>query len=929
MGVKIRVTPALNRGNHMISSAPWTLLHAHRRALAATAMTAVGALVTAAAAPGLATAGTGLASADTTVGQRVLQSVSVDMAPDGTFTSVKGTTVSTNGGSDDATSSTKSYAPQDVVSDLPVRVLTAYRTEDGAGTDLSDLSGYTGRVEIDLTVQNLTMQAQNLSYDVDGTSRSQAALVGAPLTVVASTALDGTDASSVVTQDAANHDAATNGVLSQGEGGITQVQWATILAPPQIGPSATLKLVVDAKDFKAPDFDLSVQPGLVTDPSVGALVDAAFQPGSSSELKLQARTIGLVGEVNTVLARAGETISKVRTTLDSSADTLGTKTASDLQASATGVASSMKGLDGSVKSLGNDLSNSLESTRSSAVQQLLQTVDVLDQMLGDTSVKPQPASVKGTGCDTTVAPPQDAASVYGNLLQVAGQLDGYAKATGACKSALQASILKSVGPEDPTPESCVGSESVTCALLGARTSFGDIADKLVTSGDAALSALDPMKIDDAVAASAALSEKVTSVTDATTTLLTAQPYNRIHLKLHDLQSSLDGVKANAGDMQTMLGGIHDNAVAAQGRIGTMTSQNNALAAELCSMIGDGSQPDTLSAQKVEELRSYLVATSCPDANGSTHPIGGSTTPMSTLIDEQSQAWAAVAAASDDQATAALNSSIAGVQDQIDLLRGSVDDDSRDTRTSVGALNGAVKDLQKAGETVSANIANVKDQQAAAIAGVKDALQHAADDASKQVAGTVDPQIRQVTKNSAESRDALGRMFDKSASGLASSAGSIASNGAKTLNEQKASFAREQKSAGDQITAQVQDGLASINQGVSSSTRDMEGASALLTQDLNRVLLDLGSRKVHGSGLLGAMTTGAATARSADYQLALATDKTTSYANVRSADIGGILLRQAQSDAALKMQAELPAFGMDLPSGTEHRTVYTFHIGGAS
>ena len=105
-------------------------------------------------------------------------------------------------------------------------------------------------------------------------------------------------------------------MLSQASDGTTQVQWATILAPPQIGPSATLTLVVDAKDFKHPSFDLSVQPGLVTDPSVGALVDAAFQPGTSSELKLQARTIGLVGEVNTVLARAGETISKVRTTLD-------------------------------------------------------------------------------------------------------------------------------------------------------------------------------------------------------------------------------------------------------------------------------------------------------------------------------------------------------------------------------------------------------------------------------------------------------------------------------------------------------------------------------------------------------------------------------------------------------------------------------------
>ena len=277
-------------------------------------------------------------------------------------------------GSDESASTTKAYSPQDAVAELPVRVLTAYRTDEGSGTDLSELSGYTGRVQIDLTVQNLTMTPKTLQYDVDGSSRSRAALVGAPLTVVASTALDGTDASAVVTPSDKVTAPSTNGVLSQASDGTTQVQWATILAPPQIGPSATLSLVVDAKDFRTPSFDLSVQPGLVTDPSVGALVDAAFQPGDSSERKLQARTIELVGEVNTVLARAGQTISKVRTTLDASAETLGSKTVGDLESSATGVASSMRGLDGSVKSLGRDLSSSLESTRSSALEQLLQTV---------------------------------------------------------------------------------------------------------------------------------------------------------------------------------------------------------------------------------------------------------------------------------------------------------------------------------------------------------------------------------------------------------------------------------------------------------------------------------------------------------------------------------------------------------------------------
>ena len=76
----------------------------------------------------------------------------------------------------------------------------------------------------------------------------------------------------------------------------------------------------------------------------------------------------------------------------------------------------------------------------------------LDSMLGDTSVKPQPAAVRGDGCAVAVAAPQGASSVYGNIVQVAGQLSGFAKATDSCKTSLQQSILKSVGPEHPDDE---------------------------------------------------------------------------------------------------------------------------------------------------------------------------------------------------------------------------------------------------------------------------------------------------------------------------------------------------------------------------------------------------------------------------------------------------------------------------------------------
>ena len=69
-------------------------------------------------------------------------------------------------------------------------------------------------------------------------------------------------------------------------------------------------------------------------------------------------------------------------------------------------------------------------------------------MLGDTSAPAPTAQVDGNGCRTTVASPKGSQSVYGNLLQVAGQLNGYAKATEFCKTQLRGSILSTLGDRD-------------------------------------------------------------------------------------------------------------------------------------------------------------------------------------------------------------------------------------------------------------------------------------------------------------------------------------------------------------------------------------------------------------------------------------------------------------------------------------------------
>src|SRR5690606_41594187 len=68
--------------------------------------------------------------------QRILQSVGVQMSPNGAMTEIKSTTVAVRENASDATTETSTYSPDEVADDLPVRVSTSYRTADRSGTNL-------------------------------------------------------------------------------------------------------------------------------------------------------------------------------------------------------------------------------------------------------------------------------------------------------------------------------------------------------------------------------------------------------------------------------------------------------------------------------------------------------------------------------------------------------------------------------------------------------------------------------------------------------------------------------------------------------------------------------------------------------------------------------------------------------------------------
>lgn len=873
---------------------------------------------------------------------RVLQSVEVDLAPDGTLTNIDGTVVeSTSDSVEDAESTDTEYAPDEVAGQLPVRVMTAWRTEDGAGTDLADLDGYDGTVRIDLTVQNLTVRPKTLQYDVDGESSEQAALVGSPLTVVAAADLGEAPSESVVTAGTLPAADVTNGVLGTGEQGETQVQWATILAPPQLGASARFTLVVDARNFQVPDLDISVQPGLVTDPSMGALVDSAFNPATSHELELQRRTIDLIGDVNGVLARASSTISDVRRILSGSAETLGQQTVADLQASTESVTTSMRTLNAALEDLDQEIGTTLAETESTALQELSDAVSTVDDMLGDTSRSAGTAGVVGDGCQLQVTRPQDGSSLFDSMLAVASQLNGYADANAVCRDSLVRTILTTIGPDEPSETACVDGlqESVSCSLLESKDVFVDVANELRTLSTDVTALLRPELYTSALG----YSEQISVATDRVLALANALENGRLGVwqNLRDAIALLEGdVVPALTSVTTAADAIGAASAAATTNLQAAATARGAARAEACALRESVSDPAVETA--TDNVSAYLTGTDCagapmaPPADADGNP----TVPASVATDAVATSLEEITGQSTQVRSSVQAARFALVGDAqkegvLDLLHEALDianlrKNNPDAPPTLGEL---IEELAAASDALDENgglladdVADLQSSYADLEQKISSTVDGKTADAIDFLNGAVDPQVEKVTRAGNTARTEIDESFTRSSMRMRDLADQLVTTGRTQIEDQKRKFNATEASASDRISSQIREGMARVSGGVNASTRDMEAASSLLVADLRRVLLDIGERRVNGGGLLGAMTTSAATARSADYQLALATGTTDAYANVRSRDVAGILLRQAQTDAAMQMLADMPAFELDLDAGTLHRTVYHYRIG---
>ena len=992
----------------------------------------------------------------------VLQNVNLKLASNGNVSAIDTNNIYVNEQEHKSSSKTINFKVKDVINDVPVRVSTQYQSSKGTGTNLKDLNGYSGELTIKVTVENLTLKSQEVSYDAGGTKRTNQALVGVPFTVAGSVSLDNVKSNQIITSGDKTDDSATNGVISTTGDGKANVQWGAILAPPTSGASTSFTLKVNAQDFKAPDFDIAVQPGFASDLSGESVLNNSFNKNDANQVAMLQRTIDLVNNVDSTITSASSQVNELRSSLDNTSDTLGQDAAKNLQANSESLTKRMAELDGQIQSLKDDLAKTADGNKNQLISQLESTVNTMDTLLGDTSQVPNVSvSHQNGSCTVDRGAAGGGSSVYGNLVQLSQILNNYADASGDCQRALADSLRQTIGPDNPSPEVCRDGSSVTCSLYGASVTSQASLIGLVANGEKLVNELQPEYLKGANKNYRALRGEVDNLTkylqsdEGKKAIRDHQQNGDITESLKSSRRSVDELKKTSDELTKALNSLHSKAVAARndvsGNSNSIDQQNEDIANELCKLsVENGGK---LSQEEVDRLRSYLTSTPCgetprtPQRDQNNQNQGDQNTPnnnqngnngnqnnqnqgnqdnnqntpnnnqngqndqngqggaqvtpqndptengqngqndqngqnqntpnnnqngnnanqggtpvvpaahrfaaeklqapegygqaMDERLNNQARAWDEVIKETDLQnPTTPLAQNAKGFSDQVNSLdsalssvekayAGEGDDQNRDRddrQNDPNSLDEKLKSLTSASDELGKNLDELSSHHSELSEALKNAFKDSADETSKNINNLISQEIRQVSAQGSAGADSIQNSFTSSIYGLAEASNVIVRDAGNSLEAQRRDIAGKVENLKASLDGVTQSSLEQLDARTGNASRDLAGASVLLADDLNKVILDLGDSRVDGSGLLGALKTNAAKAGAADFQLALASQNAQGYTSVRAEDIAAVQLRQAQFKASLEKLKSLPSFHLPDGGKAEVKVVYTFHIG---
>lgn len=891
---------------------------------------------------------------------RVLQAVDVSLGNDGSLSAVKTTNIKRTKGH--SSTDTKDIDPRAAADGLPVRVLTSYVFGSQTGSDLSKLKGVTGHVHITFTVQNTTVHPQLLTYDDQyGVRHERYALVAVPLTLTAAAVLPKGSFGRIAQRDpkadvlpgTADPSPVTNGVVGLAANGDTTVQWAALLAPPQLSSSATFELVEDAVKFQLPHFDLTVQPGLAADTSVKRLLDEAFRNDGASKLNLELTTITKIGEVSGVLNQAHTTLQQISDDLTHGAGVLGGQLVGQLASSADEVRGAAKGLSDNLKTLQKSLSDEVTKTDDATLRSLLTSIGQLSAYIGAPDGRVPAAQPITPGCDVTLADAGSTLTLYGQLFRVSEQLLTLASATSSCGDQIKADLLASLG--DPT--ACTpSSTAIACKLQTVQGKLSDVASFVVNAGTTILNQFNPSAIDHVRTSLQALRDTVVDMQTSSGAIGGAP--DSLQTQLDALKTTVTGMIAGLSPTGTGLGkaltDIHALANAHRATDSdSVVGQARGVAAAVCATPAALDPADPASAAYIAKLRALTTGTTCgvPVAlpADATYP-----TPLVTRLTAEAGAWGDVADLTDLTAAtptgaakevADLKSSLQQLSSDIDDVGTHLSSPGSGLKAKLATLQAEVAGLYTApgpdnhcpdaiDPTVTlppldalAKAFNVLDCNQAGLGTNLQTLLASASPTYQQAAADVGQAATDTNAARLSADASLTQLLDTLNGSLTTASAKNLADGGQVVDAQQVLLAEQAFSIIDTLDAATRDAVSQVAASVNASNTQVKASSDSLSKGIADVQTNLGTGGPNSGGLLGVILSNVSETGAGDGRVTTAKQTADRFSGVRNVEAGDERLLEAQRMQSLREQAALSPISLDLTPGSTSTSVFSFHLKG--
>lgn len=860
---------------------------------------------------------------------RHLQSVHVSLGADGAIKSIDGTNFTVSG--TDVSSSDDSYAPTAQASKLPIAVTLGYAYQGRSGTNLSELKGKSGTVEIDVTVTNTTAHTEKVSAG----ARSTYSLISAPVTVAASAVVAGTSVTDLKAPSSGTTpgESETTGVIQSEKGGDTSVQWQAILAPPVLPSVTTFRLVEQTPSFSIPKIRLSAQLGIVTDPSAAQVIDSELgsgRGGSSANklVMLEDQTISLVSQVQDRINSATGDLVKLRRNLKTQSRDLGSQLVSQIKTSKSSLQGSSQQLSSTLSNLSTSLAERLGSGAHLVNQRLKQVRTTINREIigsvksGDTSV-PR-TTIPPTGTTTTLCPVQLWTTSSSNPTLVE-QLDAIIKQAEAIDSGTSAGCATAI--KDRLNQDIA---SLISELGATDVALGSLSSDISAAADSIGAASPTTAITTVGSSVTSLANAIKLLRSDAAILLPTAASGPLVTALADvdaLKSDLAAAISDATALQSAVGDVHATAtttIGTGGRAGSITQAFTTLESMICS-------PDEVAAlstapSTADDLSTLIIGGPC----GST-PADGS---YLDLAQKNIDDWTSVADATGNPGlgadTSALTSALQSIATNIDGLRSDLSGGSTSVDSAIQGVIGEIDGLCSSICDPSTSTGALHDLAGNLIT-LEDAYSTVLSDAETQLHGlagssaTIQSQV-QSARNDASAANlaadqSISAGFNELSSAVALLASDLDTRAKSSIRGEKQLLSQSVLTTSAEINHSIRSEITSLARRLSAADRDQATAERALQSDLAHLLSLVGSSG-SGTGLLGLVSTGVAQTGASAHSLDVTSAQGGSFRNVQARAKQGLILNSQELFRGIQYAERIGAFG---GSGSADLKVYTYSI----